>query len=272
MKRIFRLGFGLIGGLILSAGITYAATGQLGIKPGNYRMSPVSNHTPWGVKTAEKYWASLQKIYLDTGNVNQFKNLPELGMKKPYTGFIVLGDPARKFGFIVDILGEEKRLFVDTDGDGSFAGEPYTLLLNEWYGSFSYWVMGPEPIELKIGYGAKEAANQRLEIGAMGVIFRRDFMGKEKPFLLIDVRTWFLTELSEDGAEKMAAVVDANHNGRFNDPEDVLFIDTNNNGFFESGEGQKRGKNGIKLKTANRVVSVDWDVYPDTLRLKEGTR
>ncbi|HYH03974.1 MAG TPA: hypothetical protein VEC37_12790, partial [Bacillota bacterium] len=142
MRPISRWGTWLICGLVFFTGITWAAAPKLGqLQIANYSLSAVSNHTPWGFKNAEKYWDSMQRINLEVGNVKQFKDLPKLGMKNPYTGFIVLGDRGQKFGFIVDIFGEEKRLYVDSDGDGSFAGENYTLLLNEWYSNASAYLV-----------------------------------------------------------------------------------------------------------------------------------
>ena len=273
MKSKLRWGFWLIGGLFLLTGIAWAAAPKLGqLELAAYPLTAVSNHTPWGFKTAKKYWDSMQRINLEVGNVKQFKALPKLGMRNPYTGFIVLGDQDQKFGFIVDIFGEEKRLYVDTDGDGSFAGEKYTLLLNEWYsGANAYLVIGPEPVRLKVRYQGANGPVHPIEVNVSGYIFKPGFLGKEKPFLMVEVRTWFFGEIKEDGVDKFVALVDQNHNGRFNDPEDVLFIDYNNNGFFELEEAIVR-KRGIKLKTNRQRITFDWGVYPDQLQVKEGTR
>jgi hypothetical protein len=65
--------------------------------------------------------------------------------------------------------------------------------------------------------------------------------------------------------------VDRNHNGRYDDKEDALFIDYNNNGFFTPDEAIIR-KSGVKLKGARRTVRVDWGAYPGILQIKEGSR
>ncbi|HYH01808.1 MAG TPA: hypothetical protein VEC37_01795, partial [Bacillota bacterium] len=104
-----------------------------------------------------------------------------------------------------------------------------------------------------------------------GYLFKPGFLGKEKPFLLVEVRTWFLGEIKEDGIDKLVALVDQNHNGRYNDPQDILFVDYNNNGFFEPEEVIVR-KQGIKLKNKRQKLTLNWGVYPDQLQVKEGTR
>jgi hypothetical protein len=272
MKQGISSGVWLVCGLMLFSGFTWGPKPKLGnLKSADYPMTQISNHTPWNAKSTEKYWNSLQRIELEIGKQDRFRDLPALGMKNPYTGYITLGDRDQKFGFIVDIFGEEKRLYIDSDGDGSFAGESYTLLLNEWYGANVYWVMDPEPVRLKLRYRASGDRVYPIEINASGYIFKPGFKVKEKPFLLVEVRTWFLTRILEDGVEKLAAVVDRNHNGRYDDKEDALFIDYNNNGFFTPDEAIIR-KNGVKLKGARRTVRVDWGAYPGILQIKEGSR
>lgn len=279
MKPLINLGIWLLSGLFFLTGVSWAALPQLGqIKCGNYSLKAVSNHIPWGYRSAQKYWDSMQRIELEVGNTERFKDLPKLGMKNPYTGYIVLGDQDQKFGFIVDIYGEEKRLYIDRDGDGSFAGESYSLLLNEWYGGYSwlsshaYWVLGPEPVRLSVPYQkAGGTVVQPIEISVLGYIFKPGFLGKEKPFLLVEVRTWFLAEIIEDGMGKLVGLVDQNHNGRYNDYQDLLFVDYNNNGFFENNEAIRR-KNGVKLKKGRKKVSFDWGAYPEQLQVEEEKR
>jgi hypothetical protein len=89
---------------------------------------------------------------------------------------------------------------------------------------------------------------------------------KEKPFLEVTVRTWFLVRLSEDGAEKLAAIVDRNNNGRFNDPEDAFYLDANDDGYFSDNEMKIREK-GVTIKSGEDKLAIDWDVYPDKMRI-----
>jgi hypothetical protein len=270
MKGKVHLAIWLVGVTFFGAGFIWNSQPHLGrVETLDYTMTPIFNHTPWGFNSAEKYWESMQRIDLEVGNLKQFTNLPKLGMKNPYTGFITLGDQKQQFGFIVDIFGEEKRLYIDTDGDGSFAGETYTLLLNEWYGAQIYWVMGPEPIRLKVRYQARPNVPYPLEISVLGYIFQPGLLGKEKPRLLVEVHTWFLAKIIENGAEKLLAVVDQNQNGRFDDPDDLLFIDYNNNGFFAREEAIPRKKM-VKLKGSGQTFFFDWGAYPEKLQVKEG--
>ena len=192
-------------------------------------------------------------------------NLPELGMKRPYTGVIELGDKPQQFGVIVDVRAEEKRLYIDTDGDGSFANENWIELLNEWYGLETYWVIGPEPIQLKVGYNSIHSGNRTIEISVYGFLNRPGALIEEKPYLMVAVRTWFLGELIEDGAVKLAAVTDRNNNGIYNEPEDAIFIDYNDDGLFDDTELILRKKSN-KIKSGKAKLSLDWGIYPQHWR------
>ena len=238
------------------------------IVPGVYQTVAVTNHIPETFNDSNEYWDSRQKVELKIGGQDQFKDLPKLGMKQPYTGFIVLGDKPQKFAVIVDIVGNEKRLYIDTDGDNSFAKETWYPLLNEWYGLEIYSVESPEPITLQVSYNSKTNKTYPIEIAVGGYIFKPGpFINpKYKPSLLITVRTWFLGKLSEDGAEKLAAIVDRNNNGRFNDPEDAYYIDYNDDGMFGDNEMALR-KSGLQLKTGKNEPAIDWEVYPETVTI-----
>lgn len=255
----------LITGVLFLSGIAMAANAKLGeIKPGKYDLKPITNHLPYAFKDPDDYRKSLQKVELELGNQERFRDLPELGMKRPYTGVIKLGDGPSEFGVIVDVGAEEKRLFIDTDGDGSFANEPWIELLNEWYGLETYWVIGPEPIRLQVGFNSEPSRNQPIEISISGFLNRPGALVKEKPYLLVMVRTWFLAELVEDGARKLAAVTDCNNNGVYNDPQDVIFIDYNDDGFFSDDEVVLR-KKGVKIESEKTKLYIDWEACPREL-------
>lgn len=259
--KVFHRCFGLLlGGVFLLSGVTMAATPKLGvIQPGEYPLQVINHHTPGAFKSSEAYWDSLQQVDLEVGKTFQFRDLPKLGMKNPYTGYITLGDASQKFGVIVDIYGEEKRLYIDTDGDGSFAGEPMTILLNEWQGLQIYWVTAPEPLSLKVKYSSGNI--HPISITVYGLLNQSGALAKEKPYLKVQVRTWFLAQLVEDSVAKSGAIVDLNNNGRYNDPEDQLLIDYNDNGYFSDEEVVNR-KKGLQVKNSKKSLTVDWSVYP----------
>jgi hypothetical protein len=266
LKNKTRLYLGIICLLLFLSSISWAAKPAVGeIEPGIYSMMAITNHIPFVYKKDTDYWKLQQKVDLKVGNLEQFKDVPKLGLKNPYTGIIELGDkPGQRFGVIVDIVGEEKRLYVDTNGDGSFAGETWVPLLNEWYGSQNYWISAPEPIKLLVGYKSKPDQRYPIEISASGALIEPGTIKKECPYLMIQVRTWFLAKIIEDGAEKMVAIVDHNNNGRFNDPEDELLIDYNNDSFFNINEALTH-KKGIEIKSGKQKLTAEWDVYPDKL-------
>ncbi len=262
MKKRYYLALVLgVGLLWLAGGALAAPRSQDGVQPGVYPLLAITNHLPWAYKDYKAYQGSLQKVDLAIGGQERFKDLPKLGMKQPYTGTITLGDAGQKFGVIIDIVGEEKRLYIDRNGDGSFAGESWTPLLNEWYGLQIYAVNGPEPVQLQVTY--QDGKTRPIQIQVGGLLNRPSAMVKEKPYLMVRVETWFLAKLNEDGAMKLAAVVDRNHNGRFNDPEDLLFIDDNDDGSFDLNEALPR-KRGVVLPGRQRLTAT-WAVYPDEL-------
>lgn len=263
--RLKNMHIWLIIGVVFFSGIAIAADKILGeITPGKYILNPINNHLPNAIEDPDDYRKSLQKVELELGNQERFRDLPELGMKRPYTGVIKLGMEPREFGVIVDVRAEEKRLYVDTNGDGSFQDEPWIELLNEWYGLETYWVIGPEPIKLQMGYDSELSRSQTIDISVSGFLNRPGALVKEKPYLLIMVRTWFLAELLEDGAPKIVAVTDCNNNGIYNDPKDALFIDYNDDGFFSNDEVMIR-KEGIKIKSGNKNLNIDWEAFPREL-------
>lgn len=258
----------MIAGILLFSGISAATNVKIEeITPGEYDLKTITNHLPYAFEDSDNYRESLQKIVLELGNQGRFRDLPELGMKHPYTGVIKLGDKPQEFGVIVDVRAEEKRLYIDTNGDGSFANEPWIELLNEWYGLERYLVFGPEPIELQVIFNSEPSRIQPIEIYVSGFLNRPGALIEEEPYLMVTVRTWFLAELIEDGAVKLAAVVDCNNNGIYNDSKDALFIDYNDDGIFDNYEAIFR-KTGIKIECGGVKLKVDWDACP--LKLKIG--
>lgn len=255
----------IVTGIWLAVGIASAANlpGD-GLVSGSYPLIPVTNHTPTNYKNADVYWNSLQEVKLVVGGQEEFRDLPTLGMKHPFTGTIIMGDKPQKFGVIVDINGDEKRLYIDTDGDGSFAQAPWFPLLNEWYGLQRYTVNIPDPIILQVNYNAFGDGARPVQIMVGGFLNKPGPLVKEQPYLRIEVRTWFLAKLRAAGGTRLAAVVDHNHNGRYDDSEDELYIDGNDDGFFEMTEAVPR-KRGIRLRSGNRELPVDWSAYPERL-------
>ena len=235
-----------------------------GVKPGVYPLYPIDHHTPGAFKNSDEYWKSLQEVKLEIGKQDAYRDLPKLGLKQPFTGKIILGDQPQEFAVIVDIFGEEKRLYVDTNGDGSFANEPYTVLLNEWQGLQAYWVLGPEPLKLQVTYSADKALTFPITLEVTGILNKPGAIYKERPYLRVAISTWFLARLGAGNNETLVAVVDRDNNGRFNDPVDQLFVDTNADGFFSKEEVIKLNR-GISLRGDQGRLAVTWKVYPDKL-------
>lgn len=259
----------IIGLFFISSCIVWAkkiTTGE--ITSGEYPTVAVTNHTPQTFRNDQEYWDSLQKVELSVGGQEQFKDLPKLGMRQPYTGFIQLGDKPQKFGVIVDIVGDEKRLYIDTDGNGSFANKPWYPLLNEWYGLDIYTVECPEPITINVAYDSMNNQTFPIAIEVRGLLNKPGPFFEEKPFLHISVRTWFLVKLTVDGVEKLGAIVDRNNNGRYDDPGDAFYLDANDDGYFSDDEMVTR-KTGITIGSKKETLPVNWGAYPDKIIIGE---
>lgn len=266
MKRSLLVWVLVLGGLLLFTCLTWAAKLRTGeIKPGEYPTVAITNHLPETFRKTKEYWDSQQLVELTVGGQNKFKDLPELGMKQPYTGFIQLGDMPKKFGVIVDIVGNEKRLYIDRDGDNSFANENWYPLLNEWYGLELYSVWSPEPMTLKVPYNSQVNQDFPIEIQVTGVLFKPGPFYKGKPNLRILVRTWFFVKLMEGEFQKLAAIVDRNNNGCYNDPEDAIYVDVNDDSFFSDDEMAIRTKSGITITSGKEKRPVIWEAYPDKI-------
>ncbi len=267
LKRQLYWKWALILSLVLNMGVAFTTYSKekLGeILPGEYALKVVNNHRPVAFKNSKAYWKSLQHVELKLGGQEAFLELPDLKQKKPYVGKIILGDQKQEFGVIVDVNGFEKRLYIDQNGDGSFAGETWHPLLNQWQGLQIYWVEEPEPIKLMVNYQFDQSNPRCIEIITGGIINKPGPLYNEKPYLKVEVRTWFLGKIRVDGFPKLVAVVDRNNNGSYNDKVDQLFIDFNDNGYFEEREVIRR-KKGFIIKSRHGRQRVDWTVYPDKL-------
>lgn len=273
MKRKRLVWFLVIGGILLPTCLAWSAEMATGdIKPGEYPTVAVTNHLPESYRKNKEYWDSRQVVELTVGGQKKFKDLPELAMKQPYTGYIELGDKPQKLGVIVDVVGNEKRLYIDTNGDNSFANEKWLPMLNEWFGLEIYWVRCPEPVTVQVPYNSQLEQVFPIEIKADGWLFKPGPFIKGKPYLYITVRTWFLVKIIEDGFEKMAAVVDRNNNGRYDDPVDALYIDYNDDSLFGDDEIAIRTKKGITIHSGKEIRPVGWEAYPDKIMIGGNTQ
>lgn len=272
MKRRLLVWSLVLGGIWLFFGLALAAKTAVGeILPGEYPAVAITNHLP-EFRDGKKYWNSRQKVELTIGGQKSFKDLPELAMKQPYTGYIELGDKPQKFGVIVDIVGNEKRMYIDTNGDNSFANEKWYPLLNEWYGLEIYWARCPEPVTVQVPFNIQLEKVFPIEIKVEGWLFKPGPFLKGKPCLYITVRTWFLVKLIENGHEKLAAVVDWSNNGRYDDPEDIFIIDSNDDSFFDETEMILRTQKGVTIKCGKENRPVVWEAYPDKVMIGGNTR
>lgn len=252
--------------VLLSGGISQAASKDE-IITGEYSLTAIGQHTPLLSTEADDYWNAMQRVELKFDGLEKYRNLPKLVMKQPYIGEITLGPTQQKFAIIIDVTPDEKRLYLDTDGDGDFSGEPMTLLLNEWYGLQVYLVIGPEPLEVKVHTGrGEEILPMQISI-ASGLLNKPRVLVEETPFLYIKVKTWFLGYLKRASGREMAiAMVDADNNGKYDDKGDCVFLDYNHNLVFEAEEAVECKKKAT-TKTKLGTLKLNWQTLPRSLKV-----
>ncbi len=59
--------------------------------PGRYPLIPKNNNLTDASSNPKDYWDSMQKVELEIGNQEQFKDLPDLKTKNPFAETIILG-------------------------------------------------------------------------------------------------------------------------------------------------------------------------------------
>lgn len=231
----------------------------------------------------------LQPVHKDTPFIKRPKN-QELGLNYPikmlkikdnplvkappavnaavlFYGEVNLGYPPKTYGILIDFEGAEKALWPDQNGDRDYASETmYPLFKSDRYTGGNIY-FSPTPLTFQVDYlfnGECYSVPIQMELPYL-IIFRAGF----GDFLNLQTRTWFIGTFEGPKGEQQVAIVDANDNGIYNDPEDMIFIDKNFDLAFSTEEGKKL-KSFRSLPMQDGNYSVNFGMCPMKLILKKG--
>lgn len=199
------------------------------------------------------------------GESPNIKGVPPLKATVLHYGEVKLGFPQHTYGILIDFESQEKTVWPDSNGDKDYSTETsYDIFKSDRYtGGNIYY--SPTPITFKINYVIN------------GQDFSRDIQ-MDLPYLFIAragsgdcfslmTRTWFIGTFESKKGEEQIAVVDANDNGVYNDPDDMIFLDRNFDMVFSRNEGKKiKSFNELQLKDGK--FKVDFSMCPVKLLLK----
>ena len=224
--------------------------------------TPVFERSPeqkLGVKIAVK----MIKI---RGN-SQLKKLPATEANILYFGKITLGSPACEYGILIDFEGKEKLMWVDGNGNGNYAEEtPYSIFKSDRFLNENVYY-SPTPINFHVKYqfGNDEFQTQ-LQLNITYLFIARSGF---EDYLYLKTRTWFVGIIDNKGTELRVALVDTNDNGFYNDPSDLIFIDSDYDFNFLPKEGKSvQSFQSFKVKPGPRW-EINYESAPEKLVLKE---
>lgn len=195
-----------------------------------------------------------------------FKSLPDTEAKTLYYGEVKLGSPARTHGVLIDLEGEAKLMWVDSDADGNFAGETgYQLFKSDRVPGTNYYY-SPSPLSFNVAFDLEGRRFESL------LQFNLPFLeivrtGYQDYFSLI-TRTWFIGNIRVDGTELRVGIVDTNNNGIYRDPDDLLMIDRDYDLNFTPKESSVLAK-AKTIKVLSQRWEVSYEFLPEKLILTE---
>lgn len=187
-----------------------------------------------------------------------------------YFGQVKLGGPSTEYGILMDLEGKEKLLWVDSDADGDYAEEtPYQIFKSDRTPGYHFFYT-PVPLVFQVKFQLKDTTYQiPLQFDLPYLLTKQS--GFEDLFYLKS-RTWFIGVWEDKGEELQLALVDANDNGNYNDPEDLIFQDLNYNLHFSVNEGKfLKITRAIKTELGSQLKT-DFQFCPEKLILIKGDR
>lgn len=195
------------------------------------------------------------------------KAAPAIDAAVLHYGEVKLGYPAKTYGILIDFEGQDKVLWPDSDADLDYSKETsFSIFKSDRYtGGNIYY--SPTPLTFLVTYvfhGKDYPIPIQMDLPYL-IIFRAGF----EDFFNLQTRTWFIGTVETKKGEQQIAVVDANNNGIYNDPDDMVFVDKDFDLNFTPNEGRKiKGFDSIRLKDGD--YKVDFSMCPVKLVLSKG--
>jgi hypothetical protein len=184
-----------------------------------------------------------------------------------YYGEIKLGLPPVNYGILMDLEGKDKLLWVDSNADGKYAGEkPNPLYESDRYPRINVYY-SPMPLVFKVKYMlASFSFETPLHFDLPYLIVTQAGFND---FFSLKTRTWLTGVIGSGRDELRIALVDSNDNGFYNDPEDLIFIDTDYDLNFSVDESKAlKSLKSIRLNS-NESYRIEFLYTPEKLILKK---
>lgn len=185
-----------------------------------------------------------------------------------YFGQLKLGYPLAEHGILFDLEGKTPQFWVDESGRGDYFSQvPHALYKSDKYPGINVYY-APAPLTMNAGYTFPDHTYQipiRFELPYL-IVAQTGF----EDYCFLKTRTWFTGVIPGDDDDIRIALVDANDNGYYNDPEDLIFIDWNYDLNYTVKEGMfVKSCTSIKLPSKLRFT-IEYTYAPEKIILKKG--
>jgi hypothetical protein len=263
-RALIRLGIGILYGIIfLVAGLALAKAPV----EETILLTPVQIDTPFFKRLeANEQGARYSIKMVKIREVSNIITPPTTTANVLYYGEIKLGIPPVNYGLVMDLEGKEKLLWVDSNADGKYNGEkPYQLYKSDRYPRINVYY-APMPLLFKVKY-KQTVADSQITL-AFDLPYLIVAQSGFNDFFSLKTRTWFTGVIPATGDGPRIAMVDSNDNGFYNDPEDLIFIDTDYDLNFTVDES-KPLKSLKSIHLNNESYQLGYQYTPDKLILKK---
>ncbi|HHW12390.1 MAG TPA: hypothetical protein GXX33_05240 [Firmicutes bacterium] len=224
-----------------------------------FPLHPIDKDRPFSLELKEDEGQKCELRMVRVKGNAKIAKPPQIDANVLYYAEAKLGNPAKVYGLLVDLEGEKKQIWVDADADLDFAEERgYELFKSDRYPGLNVYY-APMPLSFNVTYKiADEEYSIPVSFDLPYLIVAR---AGYHDFLLLRTRTWLAGHLYIEDEEIPIALVDTDFNGCFNDPQDLLFLDTNYDLNFSAAESltikraaKPRIKPGIKVELNFKAV------------------
>ncbi len=231
-------------------------------------LKAIHKETPAFNRSKEQELGALCKVKMVRISDNPLiKTPPQPDLKVLFYGEFPLGNPAVNHGFLIDFEGKEKLFWVDSDANQEYATEAsYAIFKSDRYPGLNIYC-SPTPVIIQASYTIDDHQfRTELQFEMPYLYVLRNWL-QDRFYLM--TRTWFMGVLPVGDEELTLALVDSNDNGNYNDPDDLLFIDSNYDLNFNSKEGKPlRSMKQLKVKSGDKY-ELDFHCCPEKLILKK---
>lgn len=228
-----------------------------------FPLHPVDKDRPFSIEVEEEVGQSCDLRMTRIKGNTKIEKPPLIDANVLYYAEVKLGNPVKTYGLLIDLEGERKHIWVDADGDRDFAEETsYELFKSDRYPGLNVY-FSPMPLRFDLVY---LLAEEEYTIPVcfdlpLLVVARAGY----RDFLLLKTRTWLAGNLYIEEEEIPIALVDTDFNGCFNDPQDLMFFDTDYDLNFSTSEAMELKKATKPRLKRSWKVKLDFEAVPEKI-------